>query len=71
MRYAELFRQAGGQKLRYIPALNDRAEHVSALEGIILDHLSGWLGATAQTDGDEEAERRAAAERARAAGATR
>jgi len=71
MRYAALFEQAGGQKLRYIPALNDRAEHVSALAGIISGHLSGWLDEMTQTSGGEEADRRAAAKRARAAGATR
>ncbi|MEE2983913.1 MAG: ferrochelatase [Pseudomonadota bacterium] len=71
MRYAALFEQAGGQKLRYIPALNDRAKHVSALAGIISGHLSGWLDEMTQTSGGEEADRRAAAERARTAGATR
>lgn len=33
--YAELFVEAGGQELRYIPALNDREDHAAALAGVI------------------------------------
>jgi len=38
---AELFREAGGGALRYIPALNDRADHVAALA----DLAASLLGA--------------------------
>ena len=34
LRYAESFRAAGGERLRYIPALNDRGAHVQALAGL-------------------------------------
>lgn len=39
LRYAEGFRTAGGEALRYIPALNDRASHVDALAGLALAKL--------------------------------
>ncbi|HET8898594.1 MAG TPA: ferrochelatase [Rhodanobacteraceae bacterium] len=35
LRYAEAFRAAGGEELRYIPALNASAAHVAALAGLI------------------------------------
>ncbi len=38
MRYRDLFLQAGGEKFSYIPALNDRPEHVRTLANIILKH---------------------------------
>ncbi len=39
LRYAEGFRAAGGEKLRYIPALNDRDSHVQALAEIAVAAL--------------------------------
>lgn len=39
---AEFFHQAGGQSLRYIPALNDDAAHADALAGLIERHTQGW-----------------------------
>jgi protoporphyrin/coproporphyrin ferrochelatase len=39
LRYAESFRAAGGERLRYIPALNDRDSHVQALAGIVVTAL--------------------------------
>jgi ferrochelatase len=39
----EIFREAGGGELHYIPALNDRPDHVAALADVIIAHLSGWL----------------------------
>ncbi len=39
LRYAESFRAAGGEKLRYIPALNDRDDHVQALAEIAVAAL--------------------------------
>jgi ferrochelatase len=35
LRYAESFRAAGGQRLRYVPALNARPDHVEALAGLV------------------------------------
>ena len=36
------FLEAGGKRFRYIPALNDRADHIQALAGIAARHLQGW-----------------------------
>lgn len=38
----ELFEEAGGTGYRYIPALNDRPDHVEALADIVEEHLRGW-----------------------------
>ncbi|QFY89962.1 ferrochelatase [Magnetovirga frankeli] len=35
----EYFLHAGGKRFGYIPALNDRADHIAALGGILLRHL--------------------------------
>jgi ferrochelatase len=40
----EIFQQAGGGSFRYIPALNDRPEHIRALCTIITTELSAWMG---------------------------
>jgi ferrochelatase len=40
--YAEIFKTAGGEKLNYIPALNERPDHLDALAGILARNLSGW-----------------------------
>lgn len=40
---AETFHEAGGGQLRYIPALNDRPDHIAALAAIAREHLHGWL----------------------------
>jgi ferrochelatase len=39
----EAFIKAGGEQFHYIPALNDREDHIDALMGQIHRHLSGWL----------------------------
>jgi ferrochelatase len=39
MRYAESFRAAGGERLRYIPALNARDDHVQALAALAAAEL--------------------------------
>jgi len=36
------FLQVGGQRFRYIPALNDRPDHVAALADLVERHLGGW-----------------------------
>jgi len=38
----ETFLEAGGQSFSYIPALNDRPDHIAALTQIVLNHLQGW-----------------------------
>ncbi len=40
---ANEFREAGGGELHYIPALNDRPDHVAALLDIVERHVGGWL----------------------------
>ncbi|WP_038250263.1 ferrochelatase [Ghiorsea bivora] len=37
------FIEAGGKDLRYIAALNDRDDHITALEGLIKRECVGWL----------------------------
>lgn len=39
----DYFLQAGGGRFRYIPALNDRPDHIAALAEIALGHLAGWI----------------------------
>ncbi|WP_430392307.1 ferrochelatase [Dyella sp. 20L07] len=42
MQNHEFFREAGGDELRYIPALNDTREQVESLAQLLLRHASGW-----------------------------
>jgi ferrochelatase len=42
MENRDFFQQAGGGELRYIPALNDRPEHVEALCQVIDESGKGW-----------------------------
>jgi ferrochelatase len=42
IRYAEVFTAAGGETLRYIPALNDDEKHIEALVRLIQRNLEGW-----------------------------
>ncbi|AUQ56084.1 ferrochelatase [Phaeobacter inhibens] len=39
----ESFEHAGGKDFLYIPCLNDDAEHIDALSGVIERNLKGWL----------------------------
>ncbi len=39
----EYFMQAGGEKYQYIPALNDRQDHIDCLSGIVQDKTQDWL----------------------------
>ncbi len=57
------FLGAGGKRLDYIPALNDRDDHIDALVNLIRHNLQGWP----QSEADGEAEARI--RRARALGA--
>jgi len=38
----EFFLQAGGEKFDYIPALNDRPEHIQFLADLIAEHTATW-----------------------------
>jgi protoporphyrin/coproporphyrin ferrochelatase len=42
IRYDEDFRDAGGERLRYIPALNAQPDHIAALAALCARHLRGW-----------------------------
>lgn len=48
----EGFHHAGGERYRYIPALNDRPDHLRFLADLVLRNLQGWTG------GDSEAANR-------------
>jgi len=37
------FEKAGGGRFRYIPALNRRPDHISALAEIVIEQLGGWV----------------------------
>jgi protoheme ferro-lyase len=39
IRNREMFEEAGGKSLEYIPALNDSAAHVEALRSVVLEML--------------------------------
>jgi ferrochelatase len=42
MQNRDFFTAAGGETLRYIPALNDSAEQVDSLAALVRRHLGGW-----------------------------
>jgi len=39
----EIFLHAGGERYRYIPALNDRPDHVRFLADLLIRNLQGWI----------------------------
>lgn len=52
----DYFLHAGGQSYTYIPALNDRPDHIAMLADLIARHVSGWPEAEANhesTDGQD------------------
>ena len=42
-----VFLAAGGERYRYVPALNDRPDHVRALAELALESLHGWVAPAA------------------------
>jgi ferrochelatase len=42
MQNRDFFVAAGGESLRYIPALNDSTEQVDSLATLLLRHAQGW-----------------------------
>ncbi len=52
----EYFMEAGGETYHYIPALNDRDDHLDALTHLIRRHTQGWIehsGFDAEADAQE------------------
>ncbi len=67
LRYRAMFMAAGGERLEYIPALNDSSAHIAALAELVLRHAQGWPEAAAERDaGRKGAERTSGAARATA-----
>lgn len=66
------FLQAGGERYRYIPALNDAPLHVEALVGLVRRHAGGWPEFEPEFDRTQRLQAQARArERALAMGAAR
>jgi len=65
----EYFLHAGGSEYHYIPALNDREDHLDALADLITQHAQGWPELNDWQASRDERERKATAERARKLGA--
>jgi protoporphyrin/coproporphyrin ferrochelatase len=60
----EIFEHAGGGRFRYVPCLNDRADHIAFLEQLALAHLAGWEPTAGDDDDTAARQRRAAAQAA-------
>jgi protoporphyrin/coproporphyrin ferrochelatase len=70
----EIFLHAGGERYRYIPALNDRPDHLRLLADLVVRNLAGWIapaGEAAARAGEAAATDRRAAAMMAAAGASR
>ncbi len=65
----EIFEGAGGGELHYIPALNDRDDHIAALADLVLQHTRGWPETDPAEPAATEADRQTSRERALALGA--
>jgi ferrochelatase len=39
----EIFLHAGGERYRYVPALNDRPDHLRLLADLLVRNLAGWI----------------------------
>ena len=61
----EIFQHAGGGCYRYIPALNDRPDHIRVLADLVHRNLQGWVQAPGQWS-EEQARRESAESRRRA-----
>ncbi|WP_018954799.1 ferrochelatase [Thioalkalivibrio sulfidiphilus] len=59
----EIFQDAGGGEFHYIPALNDRPDHLDALADLVLRNVQGWPEAD---PGYDASARQTAAEASRA-----
>ena len=65
----EAFLAAGGARLHYIPALNDRPDHIAALTDLIGRHMQGWPEFIPDRNTSRLEEARASQHRAQALGA--
>lgn len=65
--YREVWVEAGGadERYRYVPALNDRPDHLEFLTGLLQESLGGWVASSEAWDA-EEARREAEASEKRA-----
>jgi len=50
LRYARVYAESGGGELRYIPALNDRDDHISFLSQLVQENINGWPESLAERD---------------------
>jgi protoporphyrin/coproporphyrin ferrochelatase len=50
-----IFLSTGGESYRYIPALNERPQHIQALADLVMLHSRGWPEAEADWDASEAA----------------
>lgn len=64
----DYFKAAGGGDYGYIPCLNDRADHLAMLAGLVRRHAAGWSGIEGPVSPASELAARA--KRARALGAS-
>lgn len=61
----EIYLHAGGERYRYIPALNDRPDHIRVIADLVVRNLQSWIEPAGGWD-EEEAHREAAESRRRA-----
>jgi len=72
MQNRDFFLQAGGERYGYIPALNERPDHIAVLADLVATHGAGWPEFAADWDTRRaQAEAVQTQERARAMGAPR
>lgn len=67
----EFFRESGGGDYSYVPALNDRVDHIRILTDLVRRHSQGWPESTPREAAALRAESEATRERALAMGAVR
>ncbi len=66
----EIFLDAGGDKLQYIPALNDNEDHVEAIYQLAMNHMQGWRAAQPEFDVEhDKQEKQISQQRAKKMGA--
>jgi ferrochelatase len=70
IRYGESFVAAGGETLGYVPALNNRKDHINCLTQLIVRQVQGWAETSPAWNLESKMnEQRATARRAKSAGA--
>lgn len=65
IRGRDVFEQAGGSELRYIPALNDSPSHIESIKALVLSNIENW----GVEDIEDQQTRQQAKEKALAMGA--